>query len=247
MFPNAVTNLPRGDVYRQAVGFISLSGLNPAVGTSYEALWGAGGAYNFDVSGTLKASSSSAADASAGTGARTVRVYGLVSGTEDSEDITLNGQTQVSLTKAFTSIYHAAITTAGSGGTNAGDIYLSTGAVTAGVPDTATTVHAKILVGDGEAHDAVFRVPTGMVAYVVEWGLTQGNTADAFQAQLCARGGSAVVTLAHRNFVSVEGISDCPAVPMRVPSGWDIFIRAKTLGAGTPVMSARIDIVLANG
>lgn len=74
--------------------------------------------------------SSSAADASAGTGARTVRVYyvdvtGVTAGTED---VTLNGTTNVNLvttTKCF--IEKMEVLTAGSGAVAAGTITLRTG------------------------------------------------------------------------------------------------------------------------
>ena len=72
-------------------------GYNPAVGATAEGVWGGGGAMNLTMgSGAVKVSSSSANDTSAGTGARTVRVFGIVAGVATSEDAILNGDTTAS-------------------------------------------------------------------------------------------------------------------------------------------------------
>lgn len=233
------------DVLSAPAGWASRFGLNPAVGASYEAVWDYGGDYNFVVAAGPKVSSSDANDTAAGTGARTVRVFGLVAGVETSEDVTLNGQTQVALTKVFTSVYSCEVLTAGSGGTNAGDIYCSTGAVTAGVPNTATTVHFKMLAGASMSYNCAFRVPAGFTAYVLAWWASQAEVASGFEAQLCTRDPATGVTKAHSDQVGIEQkVGDEFRVPIEVPAGEDIFVRAKTLGVGTPAMSARIEIAL---
>lgn len=249
MYPTSSQNLHRRDVLGDAMGFVGLSGVNPAVGTSYETIWEAGGDYNFTISGTSKVSSSSAADASAGTGARTVRVFGIASGSETYEDATLNGQTQVSLTTVFTSIWRVEVLTAGSGGTNAGDVYITTGAVTAGVPNTANLVHAKILAGNGATAMTVFRAPAGRGVYVLGWSVS-AESATSFtglEAQVCERTSGSVIRVLDTVVLSAGPAEPrCLEVPLRVPAGHDVFIRAKAVGAAT-IVSARLELALRNG
>ena len=53
-------------------------GINGDVGTSVETVWAQGGTYVYPASATvMKISSSSADDASGGTGARTIAIFGL--------------------------------------------------------------------------------------------------------------------------------------------------------------------------
>lgn len=250
MYPTSNQNLHRRDVLGDAMGFVGLSGVNPAVGTSYEAIWEAGGDYNFSVVGTPGISSSSAADASpSGTGARTARVFGLVAGAEAYEDIALNGQTQVPLVSAFTSIWRVEVLTTGTGGVNAGDVYVATSAVTAGVPNTATAVHAKILAGNGATAMTVFRAPTGRGVYVLGWSVSAESAASftGLEAQVCERTSGSVIRVLDTIVLSAGPAEPrCLEVPLRVPAGHDVFIRAKAVGAAT-IVSARLELALRNG
>lgn len=107
--------------------------------------------------------SSSAADAAAGTGARTLRIYwmnalGTSSGTED---VTLNGTTAVNLvtsTKCY--IEKIEVLTAGSGGVAAGTLTLK-----AGLNNTGTTV-GTIALGDTSTYWAHHYVLSGKTCYV---------------------------------------------------------------------------------
>lgn len=114
----------------------------------------------------VQISSSSANDASAGTGARTVCLCGLDTNyVSQIEEINLNGQTQVESTKTFLRIFGAQIRKAGSGYVNVGDIYViktgTGGTVSGGVPGTLTSAWVKIPAGLGNATSGMFTVPAG--------------------------------------------------------------------------------------
>jgi len=80
----------------------------------------------------LKVSSSSAVDAAAGTGARTLRIDGLdASGAAINETVTLNGLTAVTTTLSFYRVQTLRVMTAGTGGYNAGNIVVKNNAATA--------------------------------------------------------------------------------------------------------------------
>ena len=106
---------------------------------------------------TVTVSSASANDTAAGTGARTVLLSGLDANWNlQSETITLNGQTGVTSANSYIFVNTLQVITSGSGGTNAGIIYIGTGTITAGVP---ATKYVAILAGYGISRSGFFAVP----------------------------------------------------------------------------------------
>jgi len=129
-------------------------GFNPDVDDSEETVWAQGGLYSYLSSASiLKVSSSSTADDSAGTGARTVQLYGLDANyNEINETVTLDGQTAVNTTNSFLRINRMVVRSAGTGEKNAGVIYAGAGTVTAGVP---ANKYATIAIGDNQTDPAL--------------------------------------------------------------------------------------------
>lgn len=144
------------------------SGLNQDIDTGGdESIWEQGGIYvNPAAAGVMKVSSSSVNDAAAGTGARTVLVQGLDANyLEIQEIVSLNGQTAVNTVNSYLRVFTITALTAGSNGTNLGDMYIGTGTVTAGVP---ATVYAKATIGFGTSQGAHWTVPAGYTAYLMD-------------------------------------------------------------------------------
>jgi hypothetical protein len=150
-------------------------GFNPDIDDALETVWAEGGLYSYLSAATvLKVSSSSTADTSAGTGARTVQLYGLDADyNEINETVTLNGQTAVNTTNSFLRINRMVVRTAGTGGTNAGVIYAGTGTVTTGVP---ANKYATVAIGDGQSLMALWTVPAGFTLYVYQTDVTVATT-----------------------------------------------------------------------
>jgi len=150
-------------------------GFNPDIDNSLETIWSEGGLYSYLSAATvLKVSSSSANDTSAGTGARTVELFGLDADYDEiNEIVTLNGQTAVNTTQSFLRVYRMIVRSAGTGGTNAGVIYAGTGTVTAGVP---ANKYATVAVGDGQSLMALWTVPRGYTAYLFQTNVTAACT-----------------------------------------------------------------------
>jgi hypothetical protein len=142
------------------VGFAALQGYNQATSTTNEPIWAqSGAAYPSPTSAqTLTISSSSALDTSAGTGARTVLVtYIRFSDmVEVVAPFTLNGQTGVTITTDGYAINGIRVLTAGTGGSNAGVIYVGYGAVTLGVP---ASILSTVVIGKNKAQQAIYTVP----------------------------------------------------------------------------------------
>ena len=150
-------------------------GINGDVGTSVETVWAQGGTYAYPAAATvMKISSSSADDASAGTGARSIAIFGLDANyNEISESVLLDGQTAVNTGNSYLRISRMYVTTAGSGATAAGTIYAGTGSVTSGVP---ATVYGMIALGANQTQMAFWTVPAGYTLYLTGLFYTSGNT-----------------------------------------------------------------------
>ncbi len=117
---------------------------------------------------TLEVASSSADDASAGTGARTIVINGLDSDYAPlSETVTLTGQTVAVTTGEFLRINEVYVATAGTGGKNAGVIYIALDdTFTSGVPQTAAKILQAIPIGNNRASNAYFTVPDDTEMYI---------------------------------------------------------------------------------
>lgn len=118
--------------------YIHLNGWNAAITTTFEVIWGESAAYTPQTAAlsTPYCASSSANDAAAGTGARTISVKGADTAfTRFNETVTMNGTASVNLvTTNVLFIDSIEVLTAGSGLLNAGIIQCGTGANTAGDP-----------------------------------------------------------------------------------------------------------------
>lgn len=136
---------------------VTALGNNPDIdqGTLPEDVWSVGGAYPWMTAATaLEVVSTSASDAAAGVGARTITIFGLdINYIEVNQAITLNGTTAVTVPTSLFRINSALITSAGSNKVNVGDINIrrAPGGIT----------QAQIPAGYGISRQAIFTVPAG--------------------------------------------------------------------------------------
>jgi len=166
----------RGNI--NGVAGVNKFGANLTVGTSYEDIWLQGGTWTkLAAATTLKVTSSSANDTSAGTGAQTFYIEGLDANyLEISETVSMNGQTAVVTANTYLFVNRAYILTAGTGGVNAGDIYIvdDSDTHTSGVPDTASLIQVKISAGQGQTQQAIYTIPANKTAYLTTLYLVSG-------------------------------------------------------------------------
>lgn len=161
---------------------VTVFGFNPDVDQTEVTVWPYTGLISHPAAAlAMKVSSSNAADTSAGTGARTVLIQGLDADyNEISEVVTLNGQTAVTTANSYLRINYATVATAGSGQSAAGDIYIGTGTVTAGVP---ATVYDLIKFNYNDVVTGHYTVPAGHTAYLVQGLFSTGQASGSTQVQ----------------------------------------------------------------
>lgn len=233
----------KGDIgYHTAVHVFGFNA--DADSAAEETVWPPGTAIPYLASPvTMKVSSSSTNDASAGTGARTVYITGINNnGEEASETVALNGQTAVNTTKTYSFIQSVTVLAVGSGGANAGNIYVGTGVVTAGVP---AVIHGFIGIGENNSLTGAWQCPTGHTAYVTVGSIASGTeTGGNFvtgRLKLMGSNGiqrtAAIITI-FNTYASFDF-----SYPIKVNAGERITATVKTL-ANNEAVSCYFQIVL---
>jgi len=137
-------------------------GHNP-LATTNAAIWSKAGQYSFfpKTAQIIDVVSSSSADTSGGTGARTIQVVGLDNNwLEVSEFVNLNGSSAVTLANEYIRMDEAIVVTAGDYETNAGSITLQI--------QGASTISSYIQVDDGQTKQAIYTIPANKQAYFVK-------------------------------------------------------------------------------
>lgn len=129
-----------------------------------EDIWNGGGDYTGFPTGsaeTVTIVSTDANDASGGTGARTVKIFGLDSNWALAEEtLTMNGLTLVTSSGTFRRVYKVEVITAGSGNTNAG-------ALTVAHSTTTANIFSVVPAGYSLSQMAVYTIPAGYTGYLI--------------------------------------------------------------------------------
>lgn len=219
--------------------YISKFGYNATVGTSEEPIWAESGvAYTYpSTAQTMTLSCANANDTSAGTGVRSVYVEGLDANyAVVSETKETNGQTAVTLTNQYLRVYRCYAVTAGSGGKNAGIIYIGYGNVTTGKP---ATVQASIAAGANQTLQALYTVPAGKTGYIIDIGARSNGKGEV---RLYARQPNALFRI-QRNIVITNTVDGTFSIALKYPEKTDIEFRGLA-DTGTNKMSVDFVMVL---
>jgi len=220
-------------------------GFNPDIDDSLETIWAEGGLYSYlSAASVLKISSSSTDDTSAGTGARTITISGLDANYDEiSESVTLNGQTAVNTTQSFLRVFRIIVSTAGSGGQNAGVIYAGTGTVTSGVP---ANKYGTIAVGDNQTLMCFWTVPRGYTAFLYQIDISMNTeVANKFgTVSLVARPNGGVFNVKDKFALSQDIIHQEFRHPVKFEEKTDLEVRAIASSSNANLaVSAGLDIV----
>lgn len=211
-------------------------GINSDISTILETVWTVGGLYVYPSSALIMSFvSSSANDASAGTGLRTVYIEGLDANRNViSEVITLAGLTPVTTTQAYFRINNIIGLTAGSNTTNVGIITIS----------NAGTTYSAIQAGDGRSQNALYSVPITQNAYAtaLNFSTSQGKAA---QVSTWVRPMNGIWFKAGATYMFQTATQIVLRAPVKLPKGCDLELRAVAEAATTPV-AVGFDLVFFN-
>lgn len=244
---NLLLEIAKGNIAGHSI--VDVFGRNPDIGTATdpEDVWGGGGDYTGFPTGsaeTMEIASSSANDTSAGTGARTVRVSGLIDGSGAAvadQDVTLNGTSQVSLgAGTYIRASKIVVLTAGSGGENAGTLTLRHTTTTA-------NIFAVMPVSANHTHIAVYTVPLATTLYLFALSMDMARASGA--------AGSASVSLRIRPNGGVFQSELTPEItnsksfnesnfPHVIEALSDVKIRVDSVSDNATIVSAHFDGIL---
>jgi len=218
-------------------------------GTLPEDIWSQGGVWVPPTTARIHdIVSTDAADAAAGTGARTILVFGLnASFAEQSETVTMNGVTPVATANAYTRIYRMYLLTAGSSHINAG--------VITATAQTDATVTAAIELAEGQTQMAIFTVPAGKTAYMTQYHasiIRQGATAGAMADVYLYSAGPVDTTdyairARHNVGVGVTGAGDIRHEfdpPRKFTEKTDLWLRVNYVSDNNTHVTGGFDLVL---
>lgn len=222
-------------------------GRNPDIDviSGFEAIWNGGGEYtgfNAVAAEIVTVVSSDAADDSAGTGARTIKLFGLdTNGFEQTEIVTLDGATPVDSVKEYLRLDRAKCMTAGSGGTNAG-------VITIRQKTTTANIFAVLPIGYGSTMIAAYTIPAGKVGLYDAWFSSfAGKTTADCNVRLNKRESGGCWQVQEEHTLRSAGSSAFPRefkVPKDgLPALTDIYVSADT-DANDTGLAAGFDLKL---
>lgn len=222
-------------------------GFNQDIDNSLETIWAQGGLYTYlSVASTLYVSSSSTDDDAAGTGARNVTVSGLDTNYDElSVTVDLDGQNGVELAD-FIRVNRIIVNTAGSGGANAGVVYVGTEASpSGGVP---TNKYATVAIGDNQTLMSLWTVPRNYTAYLYQTNVTAACTTSnkLLTTTIVARPFGGVFQVKDKFGIQIDGgaVMQKYFFPLRFEEKTDIEVRAiSDAGASDAEVSAGLDIL----
>ena len=178
--------------------FIHKYGRNPDIDTAdgFEDIWGGGGHYtgqDATAAETVEVFSSDVADDdTTGTGAWTVRVWGLdASWASQTEDVILDGTTAVDTANTYIRMDRMQVLTAGTGAINAGTL-------TARQKTTTANVFIQLPIGYGQTMIACWSTPADTSSRMHFWGAGISNKTN----------GSCNVRLMMRSFGGVWTVKE---------------------------------------
>lgn len=223
---------------------VQLQGRNAAISTSVETIWTPGAAYaQLTTAVAFEAVSSNAADAAAGTGARTIQAD-LVDGNglQTTVTVALNGATPVAISGTYIACNGARVFTAGSGLVNAGTVDIRT--------VSGSVVKRRIDTGNGIDQDFVYTIPTqitdtknqiasnttpkGMIGILgsITYGIS--NSTGNFRGWIKTQSSTGIINLINHSIpgLNYPNILDC-GVGVKLESGTLLsFEGIESAGAG---------------
>ena len=192
---------------------------------------------------TVDVFSSSGLDTAAGTGAQTIRIFGLDgSFNEQQEDITLAGLAPVTSVNTYSRVFRAAVLTAGSTGENQG-------VITIRHTTTIANVFAAITATYNQTQICCYTVPADRLAVMESLDLTlsrsNGSNGSA-EIQLLVREPGSVYQRRRVFELTTNGGLAATSfnVPIVIPTMSDIIVRIQSVSDNATTITASFGLIL---
>lgn len=236
---NQYINVSRGLV--QNASRLQKVGYSAVIGNSFQTVWNEASVMTVPASASvLTVSSGSGSDTVGSTGAHTVNVSGLDANyVAISETVTLSGQTGVSTVNSYLRVNSLSVSTAGSGGSNAGVIYIGTGSIVSGKP---STIYNSIAVGFNASASAFTTIPAGNTGYLATILASTDTAGTQIQILTRTQGGLFVVNRIFQLGVGAGTIQQYE-LPRSLSAGSDIVAQAINAGSNVKV-SCQFELLL---
>jgi hypothetical protein len=217
-------------------------GYNPNLSLTGGTIWDGGGYYIYLTSpAIMKIASSSADDTELGVGVREVIAIGLDSNWDEvTYTVKLNGQTPVVLGEMIR-IFKMEVSDTGSLAHPSGELYASDGTFTDGIPDGNT--YATIKNGGNQTLMALYTVPSGYTALILDYYTTTGKDGEVFIDSMFRPYGRPNFNIKRRIAMYESSFTYSNRVPYAVPEKTDIELRGVAITKAAPV-GAGFDIIL---
>lgn len=221
-------DIAKGNISNQCS--VRIFGVNPNIATSKETIWCRDGLYIWPSEATImKVSSDDTNDTLAGTGARTLAIYGLDTNyVEINETVSLNGQTVVNTVNSYLRILYIEIVTAGSTGSNIGKVFVGAGIVTDGVP---ATVYSCMCEGLNKSMIGVWTVSANHTFYMVDF-VVSTDANKGLDIELFIRPFGSVFQINYRMYLYGNSLPIPFRIPILVTEKSDIEVRAVAKQSG---------------
>ena len=235
------TEVSRGNVAGQKT--LYKFGFNNDVNGTEEAIWIAGGAYNFPSdAAVLRVFSDQTQDDDGDDGARVITIEGLDANyNEVSVDVTMNGTNAVNTTQTFTRVNRAFVKTAGVLSHNRGVISIvhqGTGTYTVATLDATMA----------QTQQAIYTVPSGKTLYIDDINFTAAMSLANKKAQLRAVitdfGGAARTR--YINVLQSNQLITKFEYPLAVPQKSDIVLNVLTNSSNNEIGGSFQGILIDN-
>lgn len=210
-----------------------------------EDIWEGGGVYTGFPLGSAElvtVSSTDANDTAAGSGARTVRIYGLdANGALQEEAITLLGATLVDSVNTYTRVNRAIVLTSGSS-----NQAFNAGTITIAHKVTTANIFAKIQAGTNQTAIACYTIPAGYTGYMrqIDVGVSRSNTATVTGVIWARNNGASPRYIETFSASNTDSHHEIVYGGISFTSLTDIAIRITACSANNVPITSHFDIIL---
>ena len=231
---------------RSGYSIVNKFGRNSDVDAA-EDVWDGGGSYTgfpISTSELVTVVSSSTNDTSAGSGARTVKIFGLdANGAEQEETVTLDGTTLVDSVNTYSRVNRAIVLTSGGTPTNSA---FNAGAISVAHKTTTSNIFIVMPIGANQSQVCAYTIPAGKTGYLRKLNcfIDRSASATADGALWVRENGASPRLIRIFSVSQSDSINDEIYGGLVFPALTDIVVRITAVSTTNVEVTASFDLIL---